>query len=306
MTADRTTRKGYRGVTTFHLVICSVAIALTARMESVRASVDPAAITYLPAQHEFAGSTQYIFVNNTGDVTGPAAAPGYSYDLHTQVISQSLSYGFTNALSLSLALAHDYVDARYDFESGGATTARDSAGYGSLSLTYRLIEQSTAPFNLDLSAGNRGASAAVSYETAALQILGRAGVYHARSGTGLDPVLNVNVTTSQTWGYVAELRSQLAVSPSWSFNFGGAYTSSPFSSRTASIGASSFQLRRAGAFSLGAAAIYHIVPGRFAVQLGYRHSFIGQRRDEYANPASDVLARNQQADSVGLALIYRF
>ncbi len=306
MAAGHAMRDGHRGISTCFFATSALCAALGARMDSALASVDPAALTYLPARHEFAGSTQYVFVNSSGDVSSSFAAPDYAYDLHTQVISQSLSYGFTNALSLSLALTHSYVDARYDFEPAGNSSARDSAGNAFLALTYRLIDQSSQPFNLDLSVGNAGASAAVSYETAGFQILGRAGVYHGRGGTGLDPILDVDVTTHQIWGYVTELRSQFEVSPSWSLNLGAAYTSSPLSGRSASIGASSFQLRRADALSVGAAAIYHIVPGRLALQLGYQHSFVGQRRDEYANPAGDVVARNQQADAVGLALIYRF
>lgn len=310
MTPGQTMGREHPSVATFRRATCALGsalgIALAAHTDAVRASVDPAALTYLPARHEFAGSTQYTFVNSSGDVTSTFASPSYSYELHTQVISQSLSYGFTNALSLSLGLAHNYVAAGYDFDSGGHSSASDSAGHAYLSLTYRLIDQSSQPFNLDLSAGNAGASAAVSYEAGEFEILGRAGVYHARGGTGFDPVLDVNLTTPEVWGYVAELRSQFRVSPRWSLNLGAAYTSSPFGSRNASIGASSFQLERADAFTVGLAAIYQIVPSRFAVRLGYQHSFIGQRRDEYSSPTRDVVAGNQQADSVGLALIYRF
>jgi hypothetical protein len=300
-------RDGRRGGTTFSLAISVVAIALVARVDSVEATEDPAALTYLPARHEFSGSTAYTFVNSTGDVTSASASPGYSYDLHTQVISQSLSYGFTDALRLSLGLARNYVDSRYNFESVEYSAARHFEGASYLSLTYRLLDQSSQPFNLDLSVGNTGASTAVSYEAADFAILARAGVYRARGGTGFDPIQDVELTTHETWGYTAELRSQFRLSPRWSLNLGAAYTSSPFrGSSTASIGDSSFQLKRPDALSVGLAAIYHIVPNRFSVQLGYDHSFIGQRRDEYADPTRDVVAGNQRADAFGLALIYRF
>ena len=307
MTAGDTMRDGRRGGTTFYLAISVVAITLVTRTDSVRATEDPAALTYLPARNEFAGSTQYIFVNSTGDVTSASGSPNYSYSLHTQVISQSLSYGFTDALQLSLDLARIYVDSRYDFESAGDSSARAFAGAAYLSLTYRLLEQSSQPFNLDLSVGNTGASTAVSYEAADFAILAGAGVYRIRGGTGFDPVQDVDLTTPETWRYVAELRSQFRLSPRWSLNLGAAYTSSPFSgSSTASIGDSSFQLKQPDVLSVGLAAIYRIVPNRFSVQLGYRHSFIGQQRDEYADPTRDVVAGNQRADSFELALIYRF
>ncbi len=305
MTAADTMRDGRRGGTTFSLAISVLAITLVTRVNSVRANEDPAALTYLPSRHEFAGSTQYIFVNSTGDVT--SASPSYSYSLHTQVISQSLSYGFTDALRLSIALEHSYVDSRYDFESVGYSAARHFEGTSYLSLTYRLLEQSTQPFNLDLSVSNTGASTAVSYEGANFAILARAGVSHGRGGTGFDPVQNVDLTISATWRYATELSSQFRLSPRWSLNLGAAYTSSPFSgSSTASIGDSSFQLKRPDAVSVGLAAIFHIVPNRLSVQLGYQHIFIGQRRDEYADPTRDVVAGNQRADSFALALIYRF
>jgi hypothetical protein len=307
MTAGDTMRDGRRGGTTFSLAISVVAITLVTRTDSVRATEDPAALTYLPARNEFAGSTQYIFVNSTGDVSSASASPSYSYSLHTQVISQSLSYGFTDALRLSIALAHSYVDSRYDFESVDYSAARHSEGSAYLSVTYRLLKQSSQPFNLDLSVGNTGASTAVSYEAGDFAILARAGVYRARGGMGFDPVQNVDLTISETWGYTAELRSQFRLSRRWSVNLGAAYSSSPFSgSNTASIGDSSFQLKRPDAVSVGLAAIYHIVPNRFSVQLGYQHIFIGQRRDEYADSTRNVVAGNQRADSFGLALIYRF
>jgi hypothetical protein len=305
MRAGDTRRDGHRGGPTFSLAISVVAITLVTRVDSVRATEDPAALTYLPARHEFAGSTQYIFVNSTGDVT--SASPSYSYSLHTQVIAQSLSYGFTDALRLSLALAHSYVDSRYNLESVDYSAARHSEGNSYLSLTYRLLEQSTQPFNLDLSVSNTGASSAVSYEAADFAIRARAGVSHGRGGTGFDPIQNVDLTISATWRYTAELGSQFRLSPRWSLNLGAAYTSSPFSgSSTASIGDSSFQLKRPDVLSLGLATIYHIVPNRFSVQLDYQHSFIGQRRDEYTDPTRNVVAGNQRSDSFGVALIYRF
>ena len=306
MTVGDTMRDGRRGGTTFCLAISVLAITLVMRVDSVRAAEDPAALTYLPARNEFAGSTQYIFVNSTGEVTSASASPSYSYSLHTQVISQSLSYGVTDALRLSLDLERNYLDSRYDFESAGDSSARDFAGDAYLTLTYRLLEQSSQPFNLDLSVGNTGASTAVSYEATGFAILAGAGVYHARGGTGFDPIQDVDLTTPATWRYVAELHSQFRLSPRWSLNLGAAYTSSPFRGSTASIGDSSFQLKQPDLLSVGLAAIYRIVPNRLSVQLGYQHSFIGQRRDEYADPTRDVVAGNQRADSFGLALIYRF
>ena len=117
----------------------------------------------------------------------------------------------------------------------------------------------------------------------------------------------MELTIHQTWGYETELRSQFRLSPSWLLNLGATYTSSPFSgSSTASIAGNSFQLKRPDALSVGLAATYRIVPERLSVQLRYTHSFIGQRRDEYADPTHNVVASNQRADSLGLALIYRF
>lgn len=307
MPAGNPTRDGRRGGTTFSLAMSAVAITLVARVASVKATEDPAALTYLPAHHEFSGSTQYTFVNSTGDVTSASAAPSYSYTLHTQVISQSLSYGCTDALRLSLGLARSYVDSRYNSGSEDYSSPTHFEGSSYLSLTYRLLKQSRQPFNLDLSVGNNGASTAISYEAADFALLARAGVYRSRGGMGFDPIQNVDLTVAETWGYTAELRSQFRLSPRWSLDLGAAYSSSPFrGSNTASIGDSSFQLKRPDALSVGVAAIYHIVPNRFSVQLGYQHIFIAQRRDEYADPTRDVTAGNQRADSFGLALIYRF
>jgi hypothetical protein len=309
MPAGNTTLADRRGGTTLSLAISVAAITLVARVDSVKATEDPADLTYQPARHDFSGSTQYTFINNTGDVRNASAAPNYSYRLHNQVILQSLSYGFTDALRLSLALAHSHVDSRYDFESMSDSSTRSSTGAGAayIALNYRLINQSSQPFNLDLTVGNTGASTTVSYEAGDFAILGRAGLYRALGGMGLDPIQNVELTTTETWGYTAELRSQFRLSQRWSLNLGATYTSSAFSgSSTASIGGTSFQLKRPDALSVGLAAIYHIFPNRFSVQLGYQHIFIGQRRDEYADPTRDVLASNQRADSLGLALIYRF
>jgi hypothetical protein len=307
MSAGDTTRDGRRDGTTFSVAISVVAITLVARIGSVRAAEDPADLTYLSTRHAFTGSTQYTFVNSTGNVTGAGVSPNYSFSLHTQVISQSLSYGFTDALRLSLGLVHSHVDSKYDFGAGDVTSASNSVGIADLSLTYRVLQQSTEPFNLDLSVGNNGASSAVSYEAADFAILGRAGVFRSRGGTGFDPVGDVELTTHQTWGYEAELRTQFRLSPRWSLNLGAAYTSSPFhGSTSASIGDSSFQLKRPDFVTVGLAAIYHIVPDRFSVRLGYDHSFISQRRDEYTDPTRDVVASNQRADAFGVALIYRF
>lgn len=308
MTAGGTMRDGRRGGTTFSLAIGVIAITLVTRVDSVRAAVDPADLTYQPARHEFSGSTQYTFINNTGDVRNASASPNYSYSLHTQVILQSLSYGFTDSLRLSLALAHSYVNSRYDFESVNDSSKRSSEGAAFLALSYRLLNQASQPFNLDLTVANTGGSTTISYEAEDFAIMARAGVYRARGGMGQDPILqNVELTIHEIWGYETELRSQFRLSPSWSLNLGATYTSSPFSgSSTASIAGNSFRLKGPDALGVGLSVIYRIVPSRLSVQLGYQHSFIGQRRDEYADPTRNVVASNQRADSLRLALIYRF
>lgn len=307
MPAGNTTRDGRRGGTTFPLAITVAAITLVTRLDSVRAAEDPADLTYQPARHEFSGSTQYTFVNGTGDVRNASASPNYSYNLHTNLVLQSLSYGFTDALRLTLALAHSYVNSSYDFESVNDSSKRSSEGAASIALNYRLLNQASQPFNLDLTVANAGASTTVSYEAEDFAILARAGVYRARGGTGFDPIQNVELTTAETWGYETELRSQFTLSPRWLLNLGATYISSAFSgSSTASAGGNSFQLKRPDALSVGLAAIYRIVPNRLSVQLGYQHGFIGQPRDEYADPARNVVGSNQRADALGLALIYRF
>jgi len=307
MPAGNTTRDGRRGGTAFSLAISVIAITLVTRVDSVRAADDPADLTYQPARHDFSGSTQYTFINSTGDVRNASASPNYSYNLHTQVVLQSLSYGITDALRLSVALAHTYTDSRYDFESVNDSSKRSSEGAAFLALNYRLLNQASQPFNLDLTVANTGGSIGVSREAEDFAILARAGVHRYRGGTGLDLTQNVALTIHETWGYETELRSQFRLSPRWSLNLGATYTSAPFSgSSTASIGGNSFQLKRPDALSVGLAVIYRIVPDRFSVQLGYQHRFIGQRRDEYADSTRDVIASNQRADSLNLALIYRF
>ncbi|HEY6922263.1 MAG TPA: hypothetical protein VI653_02255 [Steroidobacteraceae bacterium] len=307
MPAGNTRRDGRRRRKALSLAIGLVAITFVARVGLVEATEDPAGLTYQPAWHDFSGSTQYTSVNNTGDVRNTSAVPNYSYSLHNQVILQSLSYGITDSLRLSLALAHSYLDSRYEFGSMGSSSTRSSEGAALIALNYRLLNQASQPFNLDLTVANTGGSTTISYEAENFAILARAGVYRARGGTGLDAIQNVEITIHETWRYETGVRSQFRLSPRWFIDLGATYTSSPFiGSSDASIAGSSFQLKRPDALSVGLAATYRIVPDRLSVQLGYQHIFIGQRRDEYADSTRDVVASNQRANSLNIALIYRF
>lgn len=306
MKIAETGRDSRPGKTGFAVVICLLTLVMAGRTASVRAGVDPADITYVPERSELAGSTQYIFVDSSGDVSTALSSPNYSYSLHTQVISQTFAYGFTNALSLSLGFVHDHVDASYKFASAPGASAEVSGNRANFSLNYRLVELLPEPLNIDLSAGNTGASVAISHEGSLFSVLARAGVYHARGGTGLDPVLNADLTSPETWGYLTELHSQFRLTQRWSVDLGATYISAPFSGEDASIAGNSFRLERAGALTLNSAVVFQVVPTRLSVRLGYQHSFIGRRRDAYADATHDVFARNQRADTLGLALVYQF
>jgi len=264
---------------------------------------DPA---FLPAARQFTGATTFGYGTDSGNVEDAQGFPQYSFDSHTEVLTQSLDYGITQRLSVWGGLSQAWTTAHYDYAGGARTTERFVRW--DVGVTYRVLDEARDPFNLDVSASIPGAlSLALSREFQDFTIRASAGVYSGGGGRSrFDLVRGMDVDVGVYRGYDAALQGQLRLTPRLSINVAAQYVSSNLNGVQASADGNAFTIHYPDQVNLGVALNYHLIPNRLALRLGGSYQMLGARHDAYPDPSFDLLTAHRIRRAAGLGLIYSF
>jgi hypothetical protein len=283
-------------------LISAPSVALDLEADSARILSDPA---FLPHPHQFVSTTGVAYGTDTGEAETAAHAPLYSLKTDAIFASERLSYGLTEELSVGGAVSHASTTTHYAFESGAPSQVRQSASQLQLGVTYRAIDQSTHPVNLDISLYTPGGlSVALSHVTRDFTIEANTGLYHIRNANGFDTARDADVRRDTFWGYFVGVQSQTRLSEVLSFNVSVAYVSSNLGRTNASLAGNSFAIDFPDQVNVGMTFNYHLIPNKLVVQLGATYQSLGTRHDAYADSTLDVLIANRSVRSVAMALIY--
>lgn len=225
-------------------------------------------LAYLPRARQLVGSTSYARtdLDNANEV------------------SQSLSYGVKDHLTVWGALTYRWPETSYNYYAPVTDrTEPDSHLHAAFGMVFRLLDQKDHPLNLDLSAATPGRfSISLSHATGIFTLLAQGGMYRANSGALVD---NIKVV-DPFWGYFVGAAIQTRLTRSLSFNVGAGYTSAINSNYTYR-----FPDRVSTSLSLN----YHVIRDKVVVGLGYQQT----------RPVSDP-GLYPRVNSFGLHIAYSF
>jgi hypothetical protein len=306
------------------------AFALDFTPDASRILSDP---LYLPLQGQLAGMTQYTYSVNTGHEDNALGVPLDSFDIHTNRIFQSFTYGITDDLALGLSDSYDPSRDRSVMLTGGGTTQHDSSGFSdpTVSATWRVLDQNTNPLSLDLLASYtpdlidsetasptsdgsvaRGGQelsfgAGLGHETRDFTI--RAGLnadwYGPRK---VDDASGAPVSSlGSFWDYTAGLSTQTRLSDRISLDVGADYVFGQNANLVNHSSGIDFTSQTGNVASLRLGLNYTFVPNRLVIGATYSYDMYGTSRNSSAGtPAADTSVRDQKANIVGAKLDYTF
>ena len=237
----------------------------------------------------------------------------------------------TNRLSLNLAL--DYAtDHGRDTSAAGAVGEAGRVGFDnpSFGATYRLIEQGSHPFSLDLkgayspdlfsaktpvgtsdgtvaSGGAHGdVGVALGHETGMFTVQASAGARWVGGADEHDMATGDILHTTSYWVPTLGVATQTRITPRLSFNVGGDYNFNG-SPDVTNEGNGVFQQSNRGDFGdLAVAVNYHFIPNRVVGSLGYTHTFFGLTDNIFqADPTRDSLV-DHSSNTFGGTVRYVF
>jgi len=295
---------------------------------ALRILSDPA---YLPLAGQFEGNSAYHYGQTTGDVFDSTGAPDYSFHTVTNEIDQSLQYGLTDDLSFQVGIAYDPSVKRNDVFPDASVKTLSSNGFTdpTFGVTWRAIDETNAPLNLDFSASYApdafNAKTASPSEDGSIARGGQAAHFGAAisevmqqftvlvsvnanylGGSTIDNLINDTTAKRDSyWTYDIGLASQLRFADRFSVNGGVTHTfNRNFNVMNITDGlASVSQPGDTTAFNV--ALNYHIVPNTFVVALTYAYDMHSSSQNVFATaPASDTTTRSNNENLFGVKLQY--
>ena len=306
------------------------AFALDFTPDASRILSDP---LYLPLQGQLTGTTAYTYSANTGHVDDALGARLYSFDISTNRIFQSFTYGVTDDFSLGLSDNYDPSSERRQFLAGGGTTQRDSSGFGdpAISATWRVLDQNTNPVSLDLLASY--APDLVNSESASPTSDGSVarggqaltlgvGLGHETQDFTIRAGLDANwygprkveddtgATTSSLgsfWNYSLDLSTQTRLTDRFALDAGAGYEFGQDANLINHVSSVDFTSRAGNVGSLRLGLDYTIVPNQLVLGATYGYYMYDTSRDtSVGTPSADSYTRNQKENVIGAKLDYTF
>ena len=303
------------------------ALAQDATQDPLRILSDPA---YLPLQGQFTGRTTYNYGWLSGGVYDASHAKLYGFHTDSNEFRQYFDYGLTDDLSLNVGMSYDpSVTQKRDY-SGGTVEHLERQGFSdpSFGLTYRAVDQRTAPFNLDLytnyqpdwidakapSVGHDGSiarggdlaqfGAALSHVTPGFTILGRFEADYNGDRSILQPASGLSSHEGSNWDYLLGLETQTRLNDRFSLDGNASYTFNG-DSGIVSAGGVPHDWQPGNVTDLGVAVDYQMVPNRFVASLGYDYRIHDDTSNLFPGaPASDTSVKYKDENVLGVKLNY--
>jgi hypothetical protein len=308
--------------------------ALAQEIPGARYLSDP---SYLPYAGQFDGRTAFAFADGRGNTYDSSGALlSHFYD-QSERLAQSLEYGITDDVAVSLDENYLPFDKRTRTSVAGTVTSRSSSGFTdpTLGITWRAIDQDAerggSPLNLDLSGtyspdwiGARSATAtsggnegrggqsgsvglALSEVWPAFTLYGSAAAVFLGSRQINNPGSGAISTRNPSNEWQLGLSSQFRASDAVSFNAGVGETFGRGTTViTSGSGVERFE-NPAATTDLHLAANYAFIPQDLVGSLTFGHSFSGIAHAVFpAVPANDTTTRGRQENVLGVQLDYAF
>ncbi len=287
--------------------------------------------SFLPLQGQTYGATAYTYGNTTGDVNNYLGVLNRTFDTTSNTLSQALSYGITNDLSLGISesYAQNYTANNY---TSGTTTSTKSTGFSDpiVGMTWRMLDQEQHSVNWDL-IGNyspnviratgasptqdgsmaRGGSMtnlgmAISHKTKDFTIY----VDAFAQETGNRSIINANgSTTSYQPGrlYSFALQTQTRLSRNNAINLGLTRAFNQNVNAVNDTTLAAFTSMPANVTTINLGLVHHFIYNKVVGVLSYSHSIYSTSSVNYAtSPTSNTATINESADVFGVRLQYVF
>jgi hypothetical protein len=296
---------------------------------------DVTAPEYLPAEGVWFGNTLYSFSRTASDTMDSRGVRKAFNRADLSLIDQTLFYGITDDVALTLAGAYGWQTSRHTPETG-ARSNLFAGGFEDPSLTgtWRVLHEAAQGINLDLiglyspdlfalkspSATQAGTLArgeqvatlatAISHGSDTVSLYGEGLASFLGRRMALDPASGKITEYGTAWQYALDGQVQFRPSAGLAFTLGveeifdadrHAATSPADSSRTPA-----FLYRPGRVTTIDLSADIAIIPDRLLIGLVYEHEFLDTSRDlDPADPRSIVSATKGREDLIGLLVRYR-
>ncbi|HEY6578298.1 MAG TPA: hypothetical protein VIY09_03170 [Rhizomicrobium sp.] len=285
---------------------------------------------YLPMTGQIYGTTAYTHGWTDGISTDYAGAETSSFHIGANTLDQLLAYGVTDDLSVNASLQYVPINYREIDYANGRSQTLDSSGISdpTFGATYRLLDQSAFPVDLDLvgsytpnlidahtatafedgtvaRGGQAGtAGAALGYET---RSFGIRGAFNANFYGASDTYNLANGDTNRIDGftnYTLSVATQTRLSDLFSVNAGLDHV---FQTNESAVNLTSGAPRYSepgDETALQLALNYNFIPNAFVISATYAHDFYDVGRTFYDNPLADSQSRDKNSNIVGVKLYY--
>ena len=249
----------------------------------------------------------------------------------TNEFTQSLSYGLTDDISISALLTYVPMDRTSVKRVSGPDSTLHSSGFRNpqFRLTWRAIDERSAPVNLDLyaaygpdvfdarspttandgTAAPGGASvllgAGLSRTMRQFTILGRFDAIYQGDRTRDNATTLAPTHLGSTWNYRLGLYTQTRLDDRWAVDANVSHLLDSGGTPVLAPGGMMFDVAAGDQTRLGAGLDYQVVPNRFAVGLTYQHQMTGTSEASYLMaPTHDRFVKDANADVVGVKFDY--
>jgi hypothetical protein len=287
---------------------------------------------YLPLKSQFYGSTAYTYNlsrSNNFNYKGIKTAKS-STDANT--FAQTLLYGVTDKLTMRLMDSYEFAKAFRALSSTGASITSNDQGFNNptIGTTYRVIDQSSYPADIDLTltispnsfkdkeagGGHDGTVASGNQPVTLTTAIGRemkaftiSGVFSAiYAGNRYYEALtnNENYYEHQYFNYNFAINTQTRITDRLSFNLGTGYTITDKAYDTNLTTGTKFTSTLANTLAFNTAINYHIIPNKLVGSLTYTYDDFSNSKSTYTAAASDTSSKNHYANIFGARVDYLF
>ncbi len=306
------------------------ALAFGVTPQPQRILSDPA---NLPLEGQLLGSTSYSYGTGSHNTYDSSGALISTVGQRANDLTQTFSYGLTDDLSLDGAITYvPLARTESDLASGSMLTRhRDGFSDPKFGITWRAIDQRSAPVNLDFGASyspdmfdarastatmdgtvGRGGTefhtgVALSRTMQDFTIMGRFDADHKGARKVLNPVSLMSTSVDPSWTYTLGLYTQTRFGDRFSLNANVRHSFRPDDtvfSQTSGLG---HVVRLGDATGFGAALNYQIVPNRLVSSLTYDHRSNGDTANVFAtSPGANTTVKNQDENVIGVRFDYAF
>ena len=286
---------------------------------------------YLPMKGQVFGATGYTFGRPTGENFKAGSETGtFSSDDNT--FAQTLAYGVTNRLTARIGFGYGVNERDSTADATGDVTVGNSRGFSdpTFSVTYRLVDELTAPFILDVTGGyspdlvtavasggvgegsmgrggqNADLAVTIGRVTRAFTLAGTVTTTHVGEQTTEQLANGTSTAAAAHWSYAAGVATQTRFTSRASVDAGVTVGGAANYTVLNLTNDNSHTYAPAVTRSLNLALNYHFQPNRLVGSLTYAYDNNTDASNTFAKSTSDTTVKDRTGNTVGFRLLYAF